>query len=118
MSITPKFPSGLKLIHVDLCEINKDKEPGQGSMSVPIEYPVPTTTKAVHLAVIRADLSFGSCDDSKPASFGRLTYEIAKPDDSDLANGKFRFLFQAFLQTVDPAAVWCGRFLLQVLCFG
>jgi hypothetical protein len=73
----------------------------------------------VHVALIRADVTFGRCDHLATAPFGRIMYEISNPNYAQVAAaGLFVFDFNAILQGPDPDASWCGHFLLEVLCFG
>ncbi len=112
------FSPGLSLICMGIYEINKEMAPGETSLAEAVDYPVPHSTKAVHVAVIKEKIEFGTDDKPKPSPFTAFTWEITNPDDSKLANGSFKFNFNAWLQSEKFDDQWVGYFLLEILCFG
>lgn len=111
-----KFDDGLRLLKTTYYEINNQRMSGVGMMVVPATIKVPSSTKAVHVAV--NTVSFGTGDQPISDSLSQIAYEITNRDYSNLQNGQFKFDFKAVLKGSKQDLPWTGYFVLEILCFG
>ncbi|MGO9116933.1 MAG: hypothetical protein ACLQPD_04900 [Desulfomonilaceae bacterium] len=120
-TVSNEFPEGLKLIAMHHMKVHFEGVWANAGdrWRKDVTVNVPVGTKVATVAVTQTDVRFIRDDGQlDPKPLGRVNYEIVDIEPRDTANGKFKFVFAAFLDAGMPQQKWSGEFRLRILCFG